>query len=772
MFGFLRYRPNLPPISAFTLKSYSTDFSIDKLAIGVDNIRHDVHLSITIVKATRNIVAQFTSTLSGFRNKDLTSQKKRNWLKEIDAYKKLYLNLMRNTLNKAKGKQEVQLEYLVQAAMFKMLLKEIHDAYENLIARIKKSVRKSELSLNDEASGVTMLKAKLQTILHQKEDIQRQVGLEVAKIWSQIEKNEIIPMRESIFGKRSPFFMDLLVNPLLYMEQPDNEFFILAEYDVALGRRIEDPDRYEALLFFIQRLFNYIYLKANDSDTMDANEPLPVPKISDEEKHLPNEIADVQKIESWIQAPGNMDVLLDWQRGNADLQDMKTQKVNKKILEKKKTQIKDQEKILHFFYRQFQINGLLDRVVASYEMQPEYLEYCPPLTPHQVVQYLLFPKTRKIIKNRLRRLKKTYGRNFPLGPLNRKIKSLEKIATAKRKACLSRFIKAFVRYHRDRRNREIIWDAMDRINLITDKKIITLSRENNTLYEYLLSHEQISEITPIINHSVIKADVRGSTGITFEMNERGLNPASFFSLNFFDPISAILSEYDAAKVFIEGDAIILSIFERQNTPEDWYCIARSCGIALNMLMIIQEYNEQSVKNNLPVLELGIGISYINKAPAFLFDADNRIMISPAINQADRLSSCSKAVRKLMDGKKHLFNLYVFQILPDEELASSKDDLNVRFNVNGIELSANAFNKLSEEIDLKAFHIKTFEKPGHKSTLYTGKFPTKSGRYQHLVIREELIPFVDPETLHVRKLTSRKYYEVCNNPALYKIARKV
>jgi class 3 adenylate cyclase len=311
---------------------------------------------------------------------------------------------------------------------------------------------------------------------------------------------------------------------------------------------------------------------------------------------------------------------------------------------------------------------------------------------------------------------------------------------------------------------------MERVNLATEEKVITLSRENNTLYEYLLSHEQAREKAPIINHVVVKADVRGSTDITHQMNERGLNPASYFSLNFFDPISEILSEYDAQKIFIEGDAIILSIFERQDTPSGWYGVARSCGIALNMLQIIQRYNEKSKRYMLPILELGIGISFKDKAPTFLFDANNRIMISSAINQADRLSSCSKIGRKLFAGKKSPFNLHVVQTLSDEELAGTADDLYMRYNVNGIELSAAAFDKLSHEIDLKLLKGRIRDVHNPKSNLYAGKFPTQSGRYQHIVIREAQIPVVDPNTLKTKKITSRKFYEVCTHPKLYAWAK--
>ena len=51
-------------------------------------------------------------------------------------------------------------------------------------------------------------------------------------------------------------------------------------------------------------------------------------------------------------------------------------------------------------------------------------------------------------------------------------------------------------------------------------------------------------------------------------------------------------------------------------------------------------------------------------------------------------------------------------------------------------------------------------------LYTGKVPTLSGHSQRLVIREAAIMQVKPENMDVIGPTSRKYYEVCTQPAIY------
>ena len=260
-----------------------------------------------------------------------------------------------------------------------------------------------------------------------------------------------------------------------------------------------------------------------------------------------------------------MDTLFNWRETRQTLHEHKKHKGDADGKAALKDAMERQKKILNFFYRQFKKNLLIDRIVASYEMQPEYLHYCPPLTPHQIAQYLLLPKSRKIVKSRLRRMKKLSGRDFSLGPLNKKIKAMEQITASRCKVHMIRFLNAFSRYYRDKCNFDLAREAMERINIAFEEKVLTLSRENNTLFEFLLPHEQTSEKAPIVNHVVVKADVRGSTDITHQMNERGLNPASYFSLNFFDPISEILSDFDATKVFIEGDAIILAIFERENT---------------------------------------------------------------------------------------------------------------------------------------------------------------------------------------------------------------
>ena len=54
----------------------------------------------------------------------------------------------------------------------------------------------------------------------------------------------------------------------------------------------------------------------------------------------------------------------------------------------------------------------------------------------------------------------------------------------------------------------------------------------------------------------------------------------------------------------------------------------------------------------------------------------------------------------------------------------------------------------------------------KISVYTGIFPTQSRQYQRVVIREAMIPIINPETFRLEGMTSERYYEVCTSSLIY------
>ena len=72
-----------------------------------------------------------------------------------------------------------------------------------------------------------------------------------------------------------------------------------------------------------------------------------------------------------------------------------------------------------------------------------------------------------------------------------------------------------------------------------------------------------------------------------------------FSLNFYDPVNKLLAKYGATKVFLEGDAIILALLERQNQPA--MSVGRACVLAREIIEIVHGYNQLLERAGLPAL---------------------------------------------------------------------------------------------------------------------------------------------------------------------------
>ena len=755
------------------MKASKMTFSLNRLIRGVDNIRYDVHLSPNFCKTVSKIVTRVLAAhTQSEESLNLGKTGKTPMAKEKDEFRSQCREIMLDAIHKAKLRREVQIDYLAQTVIIKILLEEIRSQYERLIVHFKNMIRGNEMSNRQEE--VIQLKRQLSAILENRKGIMRKVGAELFQCVAEVQEGELKEMRESNFGSDAILPDHIFSNPIFHAEDPTDGFFMIEEYDILPGRRVEDPDRVDTVISFVGDLLIQIDMKSLPEESRLGEE---IDQEAGQEtsqkagQETPEGEARDCKSEECLEHLENVDILFNHFRSQEQCNLLKRQNATREDILEIRNHARKQRKLLSFFYRKFRKKGLMKRIIALYEMQPLYRDYCPPLVPRQVLQFLILPKTRKGIATRLRQLKPYYNQSFPLRPLRKVIMNLEKIDIRTRKAYLLRFLRGFIRYHRDFQNFTMLREALDSIHLATKEKMIDLSRANNTLYEFLLPHERESEEKPVISHVILKADIRGSTDVVYHMKKKGLNPATYFSLNFFDPITDILFEYDASKVCIEGDAYILSIHEREASPEGWYSVARACGLAINMLNVIRRCNAKNKKHQLPTLELGIGVTYRDTAPTIFFDGNNQIMISSAINLADRLSGCSKPLRKKLAenrGKKEPFNLHVFQSASDEEVAATADDISLRYNVNGIELSDAAFGKLSHEIDLKAVLV-NIQKKRHK--FHAGKFPTVNDRYQSLVIREAVIPKVDPETLEVVGPTPRKYYEVCTNPMLCEHVRE-
>jgi len=746
--SFFSKPPSLKPLS---LKRYLVNLSLNRLSFGVDGIHFDVHISPQVQNAVRRAVSVLMIKHSRTESFFEVDKKERRENEKM-ALRQVCTDVLLEGINTAKASSESQIDFLGQAALAKMFLDEIQSGYRKLMTQLENLVRKEELSRNIDQLEWMKMKEKLTDVKQNQRRIVRYVGEELFHVLADVQAKNLRNIRESNFPAEYILPDNFFINPTLHADDVADDFLLMDAY-VLLSQRSDEPDNFNSLKAIINDLFGKTDLgRGSASDAALENRETG-------EAEIPP--VDGKALDPWLMEIDNIDLMFNCFHTRDQYKEAKKSKKPKVIILELKSWMEIQQKLLNIFYRKFKKARLLKLIVAAYEMRSVYRSYCPPLRPLQVREYLVRRGSRKQIIREMKRRKMNMNTLAPLKETMRRIKGCS--ARGKKEHLLS-FLKDFLRYHRDRENGRLLKQAMEAVNLLTDEKILMLSKKNRLLYEYPLPEERVKEEKPIISHVILKADIRGSMDIIQTMVTRGLNPASYFSLNFFDPLSEILGDYDASKVFIEGDAIILSIFENEDTVKGWYSVARACGLAVNMLDIVRQYNVKNQQHDLPVLELGIGICYKQSPPSFLFDGDSRIMISRAINLADRLSGCDKQLRKRFKDPERMFNLSVFQHVRDEDLKTTADDLSLRYNVNGIELEPEGFAKLSREINLTGIVYPMED--DEKVTLYTGTVPTVSGSYQRLVIREGAILKVKPDTLDVIGPTSRKYYEVCTHPAIY------
>lgn len=746
-------------LNTFDLKTYSIELPFNRLRLGVDNVRLDVYISSEFRKVTERFIFELIIKYAEASTPFIINPEI-NWFRETSEFQRLCTEILTDGVNKAKAESEVQIDFLAQTAMVKMLTEEIQKQYEEAIQHCKNVIRKHEFSSPAEAT--LKLREEVASIIQRKNQIIRKVGAELFEYFIEVQ-NDVNKLRTSNFGENAKLPEELFSNPILQMSTHSDGFFMIENY-VLMGHRLEDPVNYNTLINMLTGLLNHLSMPS------DQRAPFSSDKLNGSLKNYIT--AYDTPADGWIKYSENIDKLFNYVQLKEDLKKLRQRNAPPQKIQQLKTRIKAQKKLLNLILKALSKESMIDGIIAAYKMRPVYERYCPPLSPQECLQYLVVPKARKNTIRKLKRFKKYFGRSFPLSPLKRIIRSVQTTTRPTQRKYLLRFLKDFSIYHRDLRNNLLIRESIDTINITTDEKIIHLSRSNHCLYEFKLSYEDVFDKKPIINLAVLKADVRGSTAIIEHMKAKKLNPASNFSLNFFEPISKLLSLYGAVKTFIEGDAIILSIFEHKDSPAQWYCVSRACGIAINILMIVRKYNKRNRKKGLPRLELGLGVGFSSEPPTFFYDDESQIMISPAINDADRLSRCDKTLRHYLSKERLPFNVYEMQPSLNPETSILYNNKTLRYNVKGIQLSRRGFLKLSKEIHLKQVES---EIPGIGDgplVFYTGKFPTTAGNFQRLIIRETPIPEVSLKDLSVIGQTANNYYEVCTNQKVYEHIKKL
>jgi hypothetical protein len=709
------------------LARYAPRLLLQDLSAGIDNLRHDVYLSPKFVEQMRQQIARVLvrygnvervltaevlatpgiGSLAGLKSPPRTLKV------EPAEIKTLLTELQVAALSRAKALNNISVDLLARLAVIKFLRNELVAQFSQVLERCRAMLKSLEGARHGTAVGFREQVAAFQV---GKKIILRKAGQEMFQTLQEIEKETLARMRRSLFGETIKADYRLFINRLLLTEDGRDDY-INAEHYVMLGNWERDPDRFPRM-----RELACIFLGSLGLGR-DADDP--------------------SVVDSWLNAPENAQDLVG--SGTPDLSTANG---------------RAQDERLALWVRILEDAKVMEHVIASYEVIPLLSEYAPRINAQQLKNGLASREEFERVEGLVRQ----HGR-LSTGNLYAAASRVSNCRGSDRAKVAARFLRDFLRYHRDLRRLEALNSALDSVSMIGNEKLRELSSVNGTLYEFLLPSEQKRTEEKIINHVILKADIRDSTRLTRSLLERDLNPASYFSLNFFDPVYKLLPKYGATKVFLEGDAMILAILEREG--EAPFAVSRTCVLAREILEIVCGYNHLLQRAGLPSLELGIGISFQDSAPLYLMDGEQRIMISDALNESDRLSSCNKRARATVASFKTPFNIYAFQTVSDSDAGENADDFMMAYNLNGIRISPAAFKKLKSEISLRPEHLDLSGLWGtERFQIYSGLVPVGHDIFRKILIRESRVPQIDPRTSAVRGWTDRPYYEICSNPALY------
>ena len=725
--------------------------ALEGLAVGVDNLRHDVALSPRFVEAARaQIMRQIVrhGELEGLLAAEAPQRSQApSWMRNAAAgptraaaragaepsdWKPLLAELHLAALNRAKKEEKISIDLLARLAITKFLRTEMSQQFAQVLERCRLLLKSYEGIRQGKAVEYRERVAAFQV---RKKIILRKTGQELFETLRAIEKETLARTRRSFFGEPKATepgcaalsSHGLFINRLAFSEDGRDDY-LCAEHYVMLGNWDRDPDRYPRLQDLVWGFMRSLYGEETTTETID----------------------------SWLCAPENARALVG--TGTPD--------------ESTAEGLAQQER-LTAWVRLLEDEQVMECVIASYHAVPLLSEYAPRINPQQLKNALISrPEC-----DRVERMIQEHGKLSPAS-LYTAVAKVAGCRGVERAKVAARFLQDFSHYHRDLRRLETLNAALDSVNVVATEKLRELSRMNGTLYEFLLPDEQPQqpEEEKVLRHVVLKADVRDSTRLTRTLMEKGLNPASYFSLNFYDPVNKLLAKYGAQKVFLEGDAIILAILERTGEPE--LAVSRACVLAREIIEIVRGYNELMLRSGMPELELGVGITLQEAAPLYLMDGERQIMISEALNESDRLSSCNKRIRKKMESQAGPFHVYVFEAADvsattEGEPKNSEDSI-LSYNLGGIRLNHAAFRKLEQEISLVPLTVKlppSLASDKGEYNLSIATVPVDKDIFRKIVVRESRVPRINLEDFSVRGWTDRTYYEICTDPAIYAALEK-
>lgn len=735
------------------------EIRLDGFPRGIDNVHVDVYFESALAQATRGLVRSVLWDQLGRKGVKVSGLA--SFDQSLETFRRAHTVVTNTILANGRGTRTRDLFQLYHLA----LLKRVILATDRELALLQSNPDRGQ---EVDAESPVASGPEIAQLLRPPNMLRFRVASRALHAIHRIEVQSLRKMRKGTLGISWPVHERMLFNPLLPLGGIGQREPLFLAYPHVF-QQTAFFSRVNRILVDLLRPWVPEYLTHPPVSYQDQDfRNLPTRRDKGElagyaeiERYLRTVLAPIEYKDGrvcWLDEPDNLVWLLGGERGQRGHEVIDTDARWQQFRNRLATRLE----------RALASEGLLDRLLLSVQL-PQVLEGLG-IEEHAmaVLDYLAGERGSRPLEEVL-----TGVGPGVLAQLRERVDELRAqlraASGAGRRNWIVRGMEGFLRLRRDLKWAWETYRELEDIRLLEQGADANLSRANHLLHSF--GAEAIADSAPPKGHVIIKADVRGSSEITAGMVRMGLNPATHFSRNLFDPMHRLVGLYGANKVFIEGDAIILSLVE---DPDDvGQSVAKACALSGRMLELLQARNRESRHMGLPELELGIGIAYAEGPPAYLYDQGRAITISPAINIADRLSSCDGSLRQaLKPGQTGCHT--VEEVLPDYlSDRSERSQCLLRFNVNGIELESAAFRKLRDELVLTSILSNALGPEGLPGEVYhLGRIADPEGKDKWLAIREARVRRWDGALGRFGAPTDLRFYQLVTDTGLLKRLRAV
>src|SRR5580693_7313765 len=261
--------------------------ALEGLAVGVDNLRHDVALSARFVEAARAQIMRLIvrhGELEGLLAAEMTQRTQGpSWIRraagspartprEKSDWKPLLAELHLAALNRAKREEKISVDLLARLAITKFLRTEMNQQFAQVLERCRVLLKNYEGIR--QGKGVEY-RERVAAFQVRKKIILRKTGQDLFETLREIEKETLARTRRSFFGevktaesnsadaKQEPGSAGLgsyglFVNRLAFSDDGRDDY-LCAEHYVMLGNWDRDPDRYGRLQDVVWGFVRSIY---------------------------------------------------------------------------------------------------------------------------------------------------------------------------------------------------------------------------------------------------------------------------------------------------------------------------------------------------------------------------------------------------------------------------------------------------------------------------------------------------------------------------------